>query len=119
MKGNHFAVIRKELNQLLENDDSGRPYKHHFVVNIAQLAKVIRKYGIMRVIRSGNRKAISRIIDLIYEMRYKIKVPVRPNRHNKRWGRLVTTNSPTRFRIDGRNWPKAANRNGKLRTVQP
>ena len=116
---NITGVVRKELNHTLEHDDSGKPHIHIYVVNITQLANMIRDFGIMRFIRSGNRKAISRIMDLVYEMRHKIKVPVRPNRHNKRWGRLVTTNSPTRFRIDGRNWPKVANRNGKLRTVQP
>ena len=116
---NITGVIRKELNLAFENDDSGRPHRHNYVVNITQLGKMIREYGIMRFIRSGNRKAISKLMDLVYEMRHKIKVPVRPNRHHKRWGRLVTTNSPTRFRIDGRNWPKVANRNGILRTVQP
>jgi hypothetical protein len=116
---NITGVVRKELNHILEHDDSGKPHIHIYVVNITQLANMIRDFGIMRFMRSGNRKAISRIMDLVYEMRHKIKVPVRPNRHNKRWGRLVTTNSPTRFRIDGRNWPKVANRNGKLRTVQP
>ena len=116
---NITGVVRKELNHILEHDDSGKPHIHSYVVNITQLANMIREYGIMRYIRHGNRKAISRIMDLVYEMRHKIKVPVRPNRHNMRWGRTVTTNSPTRFRIDGRNWPKVANRDGKLRTVQP
>ena len=116
---NIVGVIRKELNLYLKEDDTGRPHDHIYVANITQLAKMIREFGILRFIRSGNRKAISRILNLVYEMRHKIKVPVRPNRHNKRWGRLVTTNSPLRFRIDGRNWPKVAVKNGKLRTVQP
>lgn len=116
---NIVGIVRKELNGYLENDNTGSPRKHTYVVNITQLAKMIREFGIQRFIRSGNLKAISKLLDLVYEMRHKIKVPVRPNRHNQRWGRLVTTSSPTRFRIDGRNWPKVACRNGKLRTVQP
>ena len=116
---NIVGVVRKELNQFFENDNSGKDHKYRFVVNITQLAKLMREYGILRYIRSRNRKSISRIMDLIYEMRHKIKVPVRPNRHNKRWGRIVTTNSPTRFRLDGRNWPKVVNKKGMLMTVKP
>ena len=116
---NIVGVVRKELNHFFENDNSGKDHKYSFVVNITQLAKLMREYGILRYIRSRNRKAISRIMDLIYEMRHKIKVPVRPNRHNKRWGRIVTTNSPTRFRLDGRNWPKVVNKKGTLMTVKP
>ena len=116
---NIIGIVRKELNKYLKDDDTGKPHNHVYVANIAQLAKTLRDYRFQRYIRSGNRKAISRILDLIYETRHKIKVPARPNRHNKRWGRLVTTNSPTRFRIDGRSWPRVASRNGQLRTVQP
>ena len=116
---NITGIIRKELNYHLEHGCIEKNGCCVYVMNITQLAKMIRDYGMMRFIRSRNRNAISEILDLVFEMRHKIKVPVRPNRHNKRWGRLVTTNSPTRFRIDGRNWPKVATRNGKLRTVQP
>lgn len=116
---NITGIVRKELNQYLKDDDTGKPREHTYVVNITQLAKMLREYGLLRYIRSGNRKAICKILDLIYKMRHKIKVPVRPDRHNKRWGRIVTTNSPTRFRIDGRSWPKVVNRKGILYTVQP
>ena len=116
---NITGIVRKELNQYLEEDDTGKPHNHTYVANIVQLAKMLREYGLQRYIRSGNRNAINRLLNLIYKMRHKIKVSVRANRHHKRWGRLVTTNSLTRYRVDGRNWPKVAIRNGQLRTVQP
>ena len=114
-----LGIVRKELNQYLEEDDTGKPHYHTYVANIVQLAKMLREYGLQRYIRSGNRNAINRLLNLIYKMRHKIKVSVRANRHHKRWERLVTTNSPTRYRVDGRNWPKVATQNCQLRTVQP
>ena len=38
-------------------------------------------------------------------MIHKIKVSARPDRHEKRWGKVVMSGHPTRFRLDGRNWP--------------
>lgn len=116
---NIVGVVRKEMNQYLETDDTGKPCTYSYVVNIAQLDNMMREYGILRYLRSGNTNAIVNLLDLIYEQRHKIKVPVRPNRHNQRWGRPVTTNSPMRFRVDGRNWPKVTISNGCLRTVRP
>ena len=52
-------------------------------------------------------------------MIHKIKVPVRPDRHEKRWGRVVSSGHPTRFRLDGRNWPNTIRTKGRLQTVRP
>ena len=56
---NITGIVRKELNQYLEEDDTGKPHNHTYVANIVQLAKMFREYGLQRYIRSGNRNAIN------------------------------------------------------------
>ena len=59
------------------------------------------------------------MIDELWKMIDKMKVPVRPNRHYKRWGRVIVTPSSYRFRLDGRNNSKVRRYNGALMTVAP
>ena len=68
----------------------------------------------LRLKRSaGNRRSdIMKIID-------KIKVPVRPNRHYQRWGRVMPSASSYRFRLDGRNNPKLKKIGSVLMTAFP
>ena len=88
-------------------------------MNIKQLSNLIRDAGIQRWMRNGNQLKLLHIMELIVELKHKIKVPVRPNRHHKRWGRHVSSSHPTRFRLDGRNWPNTVCVNGHLQTSKP
>ena len=49
----------------------------------------------------------------------KIKVPVRPNRHYQRWGRVMISPPSYRFRLDGRNNPKVRRYKSVLMTISP
>lgn len=112
------GIIRKELNEELEtlkNKDN----KYGCVVNIVQLSQLLRHNLLHRYMRNGNRNSVENILQLTYDLIHKIKVPVRPDRHNKRWGRHATSSNPTRFRIDGRNWPNTVYANGHMHTVAP
>ena len=58
-------------------------------------------------------------IDNITKHLNKIKVPVRPNRHFQRWGRIMKSPPSYRFRLDGRNNPKYRRYQSALMTVAP
>lgn len=112
------GIVRKEMNEVLEKSDSNENHKV-YVTNIVQLSKMLRYTHLCRYLRNKNTKAIEHILNLIFDLIDKIKVPVRSNRHSQRWGRHLNTSKPTRFRLDGRNWPNTSVVSGQLRTVKP
>jgi len=69
--------------------------------------------------RNENQKKIQKIMELISKIINKIKVTVRPGRHYKRWGRVISQSKPMRFRLDGREWPNTISWNGRLMTIKP
>ena len=115
---NLCGILRKEMDQELAALNS-EENKHEYQVNCKQLSELIRDEKIMRWMRNDNPDRITRMIDLIKLQINKIKVPVRPNRHYKRWGRIIKQGKPTRFRIDGRDWPNTRSYNGVLITTSP
>ena len=120
---NLCGVIRKQLDQMLEEDlvipENACANKYAFKVNIKQLSNLIRDEGMCKALRSGNTGKIENIFILAVLMIHKIKVSVRPDRHEKRWGKVVMSGHPTRFRLDGRNWPNTVRVNGRLQTTRP
>lgn len=116
---NLIGIIRKELNVMLILDAENKNNKYEYSANVVQLSKFLRENNLCRWIRSCNKKTIEKLIDLVITFIHKIKVPIRPGRHNQRWGRVVKCSNPIRFRLDGRNWPKVAYQYGKLKTTQP
>ncbi|MBR3241246.1 MAG: IS4 family transposase [Parasporobacterium sp.] len=120
---NFCGVIRKQLDRMLEEDlvipENASTNKYEFRVNIKQLNNLIRDEGLCRAIRSGNTGKMENIFILTVLMIHKIKVSVRPDRHEKRWGKVVMSGHPTRFRLDGRSWPNIVNVNGRLHTIKP
>ena len=65
------------------------------------------------------KEKIKRKIDNIMKIIDKIKVPVRPNRHYQRWGRVMMSAPSYRFRLDGRNNPKLKKIGSVLMTTFP
>lgn len=113
------GIIRKELNVTLSQESVNPDVKYTYTVNIVQLSKLLHNNHLCRYIRNNNKAAIERILKTLLDLINKIKVPVRPNRHSKRWGRRVKVNRPTRFRLDGRNWPNIAIVQNHVQTVKP
>lgn len=120
---NLCGMIRKQLDQMLEEDlvipENTNTNKYAFRVNIKQLSILIRDEGLCRAMRSGNTGKMEDIFILAVLLIHKIKVSVRPDRHEKRWGRVVMSGHPTRFRLDGRNWPNTVRVKGRLQTTKP
>lgn len=112
------GIVRKELNVVLEKSASDENHTI-YVTNIVQLSKILHYTHLCRYLKNRNTKAIEHILHLIFDLINKIKVPVRCNRHNQRWGRYLNTSKPTRFRLDGRNWPNTSVVHGQLCTVKP
>lgn len=118
---NLCGVIRKQLDQMLEEDlvIPENANKYVYRVNIKQLSNLIRDEGLCRAMRSGNTEKMEDIFILTVLLIHKIKVSVRPDRHEKRWGKVVMSGHPARFRLDGRNWPNTVRVKGRLQTIRP
>ena len=115
---NITGVLRKELNEHLgENNDETNKYK--YCVNIVELSKLLRKGNIIKYIRNNNKNKIISLLETIKDLINKTKVPIRQNRHCKRWGRHLTSAAPFRYRIDGRNNPNSVYINRHLQTIKP
>lgn len=112
------GVIRKELNNYLKKDKY-KDNKYEYVVNITQLSKVLQKEKLLKYMRNNNINKIILLLENIKDLINKIKVPIRPNRHCKRWGRHASSSKPLRYRIDGRNYPNVIYINGHLQTSKP
>lgn len=112
---NIIGIIRKEINDKLNRKNTDKKY----VVNITQLIEIIKGRNIVSDMLNSRKNRIKKKIDEIWKMIDKIKVPVRPNRHFKRWGRVMVTAPSYRFRLDGRCNPKVKSFNGALLTIAP
>lgn len=107
--------MRKELNRSLGMKESNRQY----VVNIAQLHEIIHDVNILFSMINGKKRQLKKKIEQIEKILDKIKVPVRPNRHYQRWGRVMISPPSYRFRLDGRNNPKVRRYKSVLMTISP
>lgn len=114
---NIAGVIRKEMNQELENRHT--PDTKEYVTNITQLQAIIHDTNFLYCFMFGLKERIKEKIDNITKHLNKIKVPVRPNRHFQRWGRIMKSPPSYRFRLDGRNNPKYKRYQSALMTVAP
>lgn len=114
---NIAGVIRKEMNQELKNRHT--PDTKEYVTNITQLQAIIHDINFLYCFMLGLKERIKEKIDNITKHLNKIKVPVRPNRHFQRWGRIMKSSPSYRFRLDGRNNPKYRRHQSVLMTVAP
>lgn len=113
---NIAGIIRKELNKKISRDTTdGKQY----VTNITQLQEMVYETNFLYSIINGKKTQIKQKIENIVKMINKIKVPVRPNRHYKRWGRVIVNPPSYRFRLDGRNNPKVKSYKHVVITVAP
>jgi hypothetical protein len=110
---NLSGIIRKEMNNQLSQE------KKEYVVNITQLHEMIYDSNILYSMINGQQIKIKKKIDNIVKLINKIKVPVRPNRHCKRWGKVIVSAPSYRYRLDGRNHPKLYRYKGALMTKAP
>ena len=115
---NLSGIVQKEMDkELYENHP--KKTKYGYKINRKQLNNLLRDEKILRWMRNENQKKIQKIMELISKIINKIKVPVRPGRHYKRWGRVISQSKPMRFRLDGREWPNTISWNGRLMTIKP
>ena len=112
---NIIGILRKEFNDKLDKSSKEKKY----VVNITQLMEAVKSLNIMSDMFTAKERKIKKKIDELWKMIDKMKVPVRPNRHFKRWGRVIATPPSYRFRLDGRNNPKLKRYQNVLITVAP
>lgn len=114
---NMAGIIRKEVNKklLIKKENN----KYAYCVNITQLHNEIRENNILYYMMNNKGVTIKRILKEIELSLNKIKVPIRPDRHNKRWGRIIVGKISYRFTLDGRNHPKLKAYNHVLMTIKP
>lgn len=115
---NVAGILRKELNKELKADND-TDNKYEYTINISQLHTYLKSYNIMRPMIKGIKSAIKNVLEDIRVIKNKIKVPIRPDRHNQRWGRFIKSPPSYRFTLDGRNYPKVRRYKGGLMTISP
>lgn len=113
---NIVGIVRKCLDVDLATDPSPN---YVYIANVKQLSKIVHDETICRWMRNANVRRIDSVIDMIDENKHKIKVPIRPDRHYKRWGQHVSSSNPMRFRYDGRNHPNVIYVNNHMQTTKP
>lgn len=86
-------------------------------VNITQLINCFYDNNILSVLHYNIERRIMKKLYQIFKVCEKLKVPIRENRHNDRWGRAVPSGFYYRFSLDGRNFPKLKTVKGVMRTT--
>lgn len=125
---NIIGVHRKAINKaLLDHPKTKKTYDgkrcfieyHYFAINITQLINCFYENNILSVLYEGTERMIMKKLYQIFKVCEKLKVPIRENRHNDRWGRVVPSGFYYRFTLDGRNHPKLKTVKGIMRTTNP
>lgn len=125
---NIMGIFRKTINHYFEENPTIKVKEENgnlveeikiYAVNINQLIKCITTNHIMENMFYKTKNELAFRICQIFVASKKLKVPIRPGRHNERWGRVVPSGYYYRFSLDGRNFPKLKTVNGVMRTTKP
>ena len=109
----HNCAVLKELTA------SSSDNKYEYAINISQLHVCLKSYNIMMPMIKGIKSAVKNVLENIRVIKNKIKVPIRPDRHNTRWGQFMKSTPGYRFTLDGCNYPKVRRNKGEFMTVSP
>lgn len=115
---NLVGIIERELNECLKDKKTKR-MKNGFKVNLDNLLSLLMGSQILKLLyeRVKKTKLLDELTYLI-ETVIKKNVPIRPDRHEQRWGRFMASPPNYRFRTDGRNNPKLRHYRGGLMTMR-
>ena len=127
---NCCSIFGSQLELLLSDTDqriskkSGKPErknKYHYKLNVKGLLQQLYVEKLIKCLIAGNNieDLVKEIWGNLVAMINQLKTPIRKGRHYERWGKAVTASYKYKFLIDGRNHPKVALVNGKMRTVKP
>ena len=127
---NFCAIFREQLELLIPKDDrrisdkSGKEkkeHKHpHHICAKALIEQLYAEELVNCLFQSNDIKRLIRgIISDLVSLINKLTEEIRPGRHYARWGKVVTSSYRYKYSVDGRNHPKVALVEGKLRTVRP
>ena len=127
---NMIGILRKQINQDLMNYPKHKEAVEHksdvfiiefqyWSVNMSQLINCYMENNVLYAIISQDIRMIMKKVYQILKACEKLKVPIRENRHNQRWGRVVPSGFYYRFTLDGRNFPKVKTVKGVMRTTKP
>lgn len=115
---NCIGIIKAEVNHQRAHK---KTQKHHegFKTKFNCLKDLVYQSQIIFAIMSENLKLLKGELKTIMLSAFKNIVPIRNNRHYKRYGRFMKSTSNYRFSTDGRNKPNVRKTKYGLRTIQP
>lgn len=116
--GRFYSEAQKVYHS--ENNNSFKTKKYEYIPNMKYICDTIRiEYRLLQYLAGKTSELLTYLQELIKDFS-RHTVPVRPNRHYKRWGRWMSSIPTYKFRVDGRRNPpiqKCFKTNGYM-TVQ-
>ena len=112
---NFIGIIKAEVDSLLIHKKTIK-HKDGFKTKFCVIKDFLYSNFLREMIK-GNLKSIKDLVDTILDLSQKNIVPIRKNRHYRRYGRFVKSAPSYRFTIDGRNHPKLRSTKYGMRTV--
>jgi hypothetical protein len=115
---NMVGIIKAELDALLCTKITIH-HKDGFKVKVEPICAHLYDSDILLSMLEGNQRKIEREIKDIVEVAKKNIVPIRKDRHYKRYGRFLKSPQRYKYRIDGRSHPRVRSYGGGLITIKP
>ena len=112
---NLIWILKKEIDYLLK-DKKTQKYRHHICKADVIIQKFLTGNFLLYVVQKEQQQLEEEIL-LLIQAGVKKTIPVRENRHEKRYGRFIKGTFHYRFSMDGRPFPRTIKHKGGMLTV--
>jgi len=116
---NLIGILMSEVNMEVREKSTATHHLYGFKTKFCNLKDFFYESKLLYFIYYDTLPGLSHIVKVITENSKKRIVPIRPDRHYKRYGRFLKSPPNYRFSKDGRNQPKTRKVQGGLATVRP
>lgn len=112
---NLIWILKKEIDYLLK-DKKTQKYSHHICKADVIIQKFLTGNFLLYIVQKEQQQLEEEIL-LLIQAGVKKTIPVRENRHEKRYGRFIKGTFHYRFSMDGRPFPRTIKHKGGMLTV--
>lgn len=112
---NLIWILKKEIDYLLK-DKKTQKYSHHICKADVIIQKFLTGNFLLYIVQKEQQQLEEEIL-LLIQAGVKKTIPVRENRHEKRYGRFIKGTFHYRFSMDGRPFSRTIKHKGGMLTV--